>query len=107
MRSLVVMCLFVPPLSAYAEAPDVPNFRNQVLPVLSKSGCNSGACHGALAGKGGFKLSLRAYDPISDYHAITKQARGRRVELADPGSSLLLTKPSGAVPHKGGLRFDV
>ncbi len=107
MRSLVLMCLLAAPLSVHAEAPDVPNFRNQVLPVLSKSGCNSGACHGALAGKGGFKLSLRAYDPISDYHAITKQARGRRVELADPGSSLLLTKPSGAVPHKGGLRFDV
>ena len=108
MRSLVLLCLFAAPLSAQAEpSAAVPNFRNHVLAVLSKSGCNSGACHGALAGKGGFKLSLRAYDPISDYHAIVKQARGRRVELADPGSSLLLTKPSGAVPHKGGLRFDV
>lgn len=108
MRSLAILCLLAVPLSARAEAPVAgPNFRNQVLPVLSKAGCNSGACHGALAGKGGFKLSLRAYDPTSDYHAITKQARGRRVELADPGSSLLLTKPSGAVPHKGGLRFDV
>ena len=108
MRSLVVLCLLAAPLSVQAEeAGAAPNFRNHVLPVLSKSGCNSGACHGALAGKGGFKLSLRAYDPISDYHAITKQARGRRIELADPGSSLLLTKPSGAVPHKGGLRFDV
>lgn len=108
MRSLVLMCLLTSPLSVPAEQPaTVPNFRNHVLPVLSKSGCNSGACHGALAGKGGFKLSLRAYDPIADYHAIAKQARGRRVELADPGSSLFLTKPSGAVPHKGGLRFDV
>ncbi len=108
MRSFVVLCLLAVPLSVQAEeAAPVRNFRNHVLPVLSKAGCNSGACHGALAGKGGFKLSLRAYDPISDYHAITKQARGRRIELADPGSSLLLTKPSGAVPHKGGLRFDV
>ncbi len=108
MRSLVLFCLLASPLSVFAaEASPAPTFRNHVLPVLSKSGCNSGACHGALAGKGGFKLSLRGYDPASDYHAITKQARGRRVELADPGSSLLLTKPSGAVPHKGGLRFDV
>ncbi len=108
MRSLVLCCLLVTPLSAQgADAPTAWTFRNHVLPVLSKSGCNSGACHGALAGKGGFKLSLRGYDPASDYHAITKQARGRRVELADPGSSLLLTKPSGAVPHKGGIRFDV
>ncbi|MES2789409.1 MAG: DUF1549 domain-containing protein [Planctomycetota bacterium] len=108
MRSLVVLCFLAGPISAWGdESPAVPNFRNHVLPVLSKSGCNSGACHGALAGKGGFKLSLRGYDPVSDYHAITKQARGRRVELADPGSSLLLTKPSGAVPHKGGLRFEV
>ena len=92
------------------NADDVPievTFRNHVLPVLSKAGCNSGACHGALAGKGGFKLSLRGYDPSSDFHAITKQARGRRIELTDPGASLILTKPSGAVPHKGGVRFEV
>lgn len=83
------------------------NFRNHVLPVLSKASCNSGACHGALAGKGGFRLSLRGYDPETDHHTITAQARGRRIELADPGRSLLLAKPSGAIPHKGGLRFNV
>lgn len=82
------------------------SFRNHVLPVLAKAGCNSGACHGALAGKGGFKLSLRGYDPSSDYLAITKQARGRRVELSHPGQSLLLTKPLGIVPHKGGVRME-
>lgn len=107
MRSLVLLGLLFSPLALQAEEAPAWTFRNHVLPVLSKSGCNSGACHGALAGKGGFKLSLRGYDPASDYHAITKQARGRRVELADPGSSLLLTKPSGAVPHKGGIRFEV
>lgn len=108
MRLLVIACVLAVPLSVQADdSPVAWTFRNHVLPVLSKSGCNSGACHGALAGKGGFKLSLRGYDPAADYHAITKQVRGRRVELADPGSSLLLTKPSGAVPHKGGLRFDV
>ena len=82
------------------------SFRNDVLPVLAKTGCNSGACHGALAGKGGFKLSLRGYDPNHDFQVITRQARGRRIELSDPGASLLLTKPSGGVPHKGGVRFE-
>jgi Protein of unknown function (DUF1553)/Protein of unknown function (DUF1549) len=82
------------------------SFRNHVEPVLAKQGCNAGACHGALAGKGGFRLSLQGYDPDSDYFAIVKQDRGRRVELADPGRSLFLAKPSGAITHKGGVRFS-
>jgi hypothetical protein len=82
------------------------SFRNHVLPVLAKAGCNSGACHGALAGKGGFRLSLRGYDPVTDHFNITQQDRGRRIELADPGRSLFLAKPSGAIAHKGGLRFE-
>jgi hypothetical protein len=82
-----------------------PSFRNHVLAVFAKAGCNSGACHGALAGKGGFRLSLRGYDPATDYQTIVTQARGRRVELSDPGRSLILAKPTGALPHKGGLRF--
>ena len=81
-------------------------FTRHVLPVLSKLGCNSGACHGALAGKGGFKLSLHAYNPKGDHFAITRQSKGRRIELADPARSLLLTKPTGALPHKGGLKLD-
>jgi len=87
------------------EKPFQWSFRNHVESVLSKSGCNSGACHGALAGKKGFKLSLGAFDPLADYSYITRQARSRRVILSDPGRSLVLTKPSGAVPHKGGVRF--
>ena len=83
-----------------------PSFRNHVLAVFAKAGCNSGACHGALAGKGGFRLSLRGYDPKTDYQTIVTQARGRRIELADPGRSLILAKPTGALPHKGGLRFE-
>jgi len=78
---------------------------NDVLPIFAKAGCNMGACHGALAGKGGFRLSLRGYDPMADYFNMVKQDRGRRVEFADPGRSLILTKPSGALPHKGGLRI--
>lgn len=81
-------------------------FGRHVLPVLSKAGCNSGACHGALAGKGGFKLSLRGYNPLVDWASITKHARGRRVELADPGRSLLIAKPTMTLPHKGGLRLE-
>ncbi|HEX5445135.1 MAG TPA: Ig-like domain-containing protein, partial [Pirellulales bacterium] len=74
------------------------SFRNHVESVLSKAGCNSGACHGALAGKKGFKLSLGAFDPNSDFFYITRQARARRVVRSDPGHSLVLMKPTGAVP---------
>lgn len=80
-------------------------FRNHIQPIFARSSCNSGACHGALAGKGGFKLSLRGYDTDRDHHTITRQARGRRIETADPGRSLILAKPTGAIPHKGGVRF--
>lgn len=82
------------------------SFRNDVQPILTKAGCNSGACHGALAGKGGFRLSLKAYDVQGDFHTIVKQSRGRRTELSDPARSLLLIKPTGAVPHNGGVRFE-
>lgn len=81
-------------------------FDAHVQSVLTRAGCNSGACHGALAGKGGFRLSLRAYDSISDHFTITRQDRGRRIEPADPGRSLLLAKPTTLIPHKGGLRLQ-
>lgn len=88
------------------DKPHQWSFRNDVQPVLTKAGCNSGPCHGALAGKGGFRLSLRAYDVLGDYYTSVKQSRGRRIELSDPARSLLLIKPTGAVPHKGGVRFE-
>ncbi|MCS7166572.1 MAG: DUF1549 and DUF1553 domain-containing protein [Gemmatales bacterium] len=84
-----------------------PSFRNDVLPMLTRAGCNSGACHGALAGKGGLKLSLRGYDPEADYFVLTRQALGRRVDLAQPHRSLLLLKPTMTVNHGGGLRIDL
>lgn len=87
------------------DMPHLWSFRNHVQSVMSKTGCNSGACHGAAAGKNGFKLSLRGYDPEGDFFSITRQSRGRRVVSDDPGRSLVLTKPTGAIPHKGGLRF--
>ncbi|PHS15773.1 MAG: S-layer protein [Blastopirellula sp.] len=89
------------------EKPFQWSFRNHVQPVLAKKGCNTGGCHGALSGKGGFKLSLQGYDSDADYFNIVKQDRGRRVEFFDPARSLFLTKPSTAIPHKGGLRLDV
>jgi hypothetical protein len=82
------------------------SFRNDVQPVLAKMGCSMGACHGALAGKGGFKLSLRGYDATADFDSITRAARGRRIEPTDPSRSLILLKPTMTVPHKGGLRFE-
>jgi hypothetical protein len=99
---LTTLFLFI---ACQCNAQETVSFRNDVLPVLSKMGCNSGACHGALAGKGGFRLSLHGYDPKSDHFNTTREARGRRLEMSDPGRSLLLTKPTGVVPHKGGVRF--
>lgn len=82
------------------------NFRNHVVPTLTKAGCNSGGCHGALAGKGGLKLSLRGYDPDSDWFVLTRQASARRVDLTSPANSLLTTKATRAMPHGGGRRFE-
>lgn len=81
------------------------SFRNHVVPTLTRAGCNMGACHGALAGKGGMKLSLRGYDPESDWHVLTRQALGRRVDGTRPADSLLLTKATRTVAHGGGERF--
>ena len=83
------------------------SFRNHVESVLSKSGCNSGACHGAKAGQNGFRLTLFGFDLQADYSYLTRQARGRRVVPSDPGRSLMLTKPTGALPHRGGVRLEV
>ena len=83
------------------------SFRNDVLPVMTKIGCNSGPCHGAAAGKNGFKLSLRGYDPIADYYTLTHQALGRRTNRMQPARSLILLKPTATIPHGGGRRFGV
>jgi hypothetical protein len=82
------------------------SFRNHVEAVMAKAGCSTGPCHGAQAGKGGFKISLLGYDPEGDYQVITRQSRGRRIVPSDPGRSLVLTKPTGLLPHKGGVRFS-
>ena len=73
------------------------------MPTLSRMGCNAGTCHGAAEGKNGFKLSLRGYDPIFDHRALTDDLDGRRFNRVAPDKSLMLLKPSGAVPHVGGV----
>jgi hypothetical protein len=82
------------------------SFRNHVIPMLTRAGCNSGACHGALAGKGGLKLSLRGYDPTSDHFVLTRQALGRRIDRSEPARSLALLKPTQAVSHGGGQKLE-
>lgn len=85
--------------------PTPPSFRHEVMPALSKAGCNMGACHGYSLGKNGFKLSLRGSDPDQDFPAITREQFGRRINPADPAASILVSKPQGDVPHEGGVRF--
>jgi hypothetical protein len=83
------------------------NFDSQIVPILTKAGCNAGACHGAAAGRGGFNLSLLGSDPAADYDSIVHQFEGRRVNLASPAKSLLLAKPTGFLDHGGEVVFDV
>ena len=81
------------------------DFRTEVMPLLSKHGCNAGGCHGKQSGQNGFKLSLFGFDTAFDYEAIAKEARGRRLFPANPDQSLFLLKAAGKVPHGGGNRL--
>ena len=83
-----------------------PSFRNEVMVVLAKAGCNQGTCHGNAKGKGGFQLSLRGEDLRGDYAVLTKDQLGRRVNLLEPEKSLLLRKATQELAHKGGKRFS-
>ena len=82
-----------------------PDFETEVLPVLTKAGCNSGSCHGAAIGRGGFRLSLLGYDPALDHETIVHEFAGRRANLAKPDKSLLLAKPTRQLPHEGGHKL--
>ena len=83
------------------------NFPNQVVPIFTKAGCNSGGCHGKSSGQNGFKLSLLGFEPTEDYEHLTMEARGRRLFPAAPDRSLLLQKATATLPHGGGKRLDV
>jgi hypothetical protein len=82
------------------------NFANEIVPIFSKLGCNTGACHGKASGQNGFKLSLLGFEPEVDYVSLTREGRGRRLFPAAPASSLLLLKATGAMAHGGGKRLD-
>jgi hypothetical protein len=83
------------------------NFGNQIVPIFTKLGCNSGGCHGKSGGQNGFALSLLGFVPEVDYQSLVKEARGRRVFPASPDNSLLLLKAAGLMPHAGGKRMEV
>ncbi|MDC0261595.1 DUF1549 and DUF1553 domain-containing protein [Planctomycetaceae bacterium] len=108
-RTLITCCLLL--VSAQVvyseEVPASIDFENDVMPVLTKFGCNAGACHGKARGQNGFQLSLLGFDPNFDYEALVTESRGRRVFPFAPEKSLLLTKPSGKSPHGGGLRLPI
>src|SRR5215468_4460415 len=99
---VVLLVMGVSPSPGLAAEPSWPTFEADVLPILTRYGCNAGACHGKARGQNGFQLSLLAYDHDFDYAALTSEARGRRVFPANPDFSLMLRKASGQVPHGGG-----
>ncbi|MFN9753128.1 MAG: DUF1549 domain-containing protein [Planctomycetota bacterium] len=92
----------VPVTVSQATADPPISFANDVMPVFSKAGCNTGSCHGAARGKDGFRLSLYGFDPNGDHFRLTRDMLGRRINLAVPEDCLLVNKAVGAVPHTGG-----
>ena len=82
-----------------------PHFATEIVPILTKAGCNSGACHGAATGKGSFKLSLFAEDAVADFEAISRDRFARRLNVDHPGESLILKKASNQIEHEGGRRL--
>src|SRR5207249_1595799 len=89
-----------------SDAVEPINFPNQIVPIFTKAGCNSGGCHGKASGQNGFKLSLLGFEPGEDYEHLVKEARGRRVFPASPENSLLLLKATATLPHGGGKKLD-
>ncbi|MCU0720463.1 MAG: DUF1549 and DUF1553 domain-containing protein [Pirellula sp.] len=94
------------PINVSIPSDSSMDFVRDVNPVLSRLGCNSGTCHGAQAGKSGFKLSLRGYDPLFDIRSLADDLAGRRLNPSSPLDSLIVTKPLGNVPHVGGKLFE-
>ena len=97
----------VPVTVADVRADQPVDFIRDVNPVMTKAGCNAGACHGAKDGKYGFKLSLRGYDPLFDVRSLKDDLASRRLNVAQPDDSLMLLKSTSGVPHEGGQRFKV
>ena len=112
MAAWIVLAAGVSLPSAFGDDPGsssataIVNFSRDVVPVLTKAGCNAGACHGSFQGRGGFRLSLLGFDPVADYESLVQAGRGRRVASSAPEQSLFLRKATGAMPHGGGLRVS-
>jgi hypothetical protein len=100
--TLAAAIVLVAPLAVAGPAVD---FDTEVVPILTVAGCNSGACHGSAAGRGGFKLSLLGADPALDHDAIAREHEGRRLDLVHPEESLVLLKPLGRLDHGGDIRL--
>ncbi len=83
-----------------------PLFLKDIAPILDKNGCSAGLCHGKFGGQGGLNVSLLTLNPESDYEPIVHHNRGRRINLLEPEQSLLYLKPTGQIPHEGGMRFE-
>lgn len=104
-RGAVLLLLTLAGFSA-ANGADQTSFRTRILPILTKAGCNTGTCHGAAVGQGGFKLSLLGYDPAQDHLNITHELGGRRMDVESPASSVLLRKATDDLDHEGGRRIN-
>ncbi len=121
--AFMVLLTLAIPLTAQANATDSANlvptttlsenetepsvkFLKDIAPILDKQGCSAGMCHGKFGGQGGLNLSLLTLNPESDYEPIVHHNRGRRINLLEPDQSLFFLKPTGQIPHEGGLRFD-
>lgn len=96
----------VPITVTAAATPREVSFHLDVMPVLTRSGCNTGSCHGAARGKDGFRLSLFGFDPVGDHNRVTREIGIRRINLARPDQSLIYLKSIGGVPHSGGKRME-
>ena len=102
---LFALAVTAPCVSLAADAAPI-SFTNDVMPVLTKAGCNSGSCHAkAGGGQNGFQLSVLGFDPLADYEGLALEAVGRRLFFTAPERSLILAKAAGRVPHGGGLRL--
>ena len=108
MRTIIpIVLILLAAQSAAAEEttlPASPSFSRHVVPIFSKLGCNAGACHGAVQGQNGFRLSLFGMEPALDHARLLRESGGRRISAIDPDASLLLVKAAGQAPHRGGMR---
>lgn len=101
-KALLFICIATAGLAA-----EPLSFVRDIQPILTKTGCNAGACHAkAITGQRGFRLSVLGFEPEEDYEAIVKQGKGRRVFPPAPEESLLITKGAAIVPHTGGKHLE-